>query len=68
MLQLFCQKNATKVYYKMRQQVLQNATVLLQNVTVIRKCDVYYKTYWYKPRFKNFHSSQKKWSCFRKLS
>ena len=52
----------------MRQQVLQNATVLLQNVTVIRKCDVYYKTYWYKPRFKNFHSSQKKWSCFRKLS
>ena len=29
-------------YYKMR-QLLQIATILLQNVTVITKCDVYYK-------------------------
>ena len=43
-------QNVTKVYYKMRQvfyykirQLLQNATTLLQNATVIIKCDVYYK-------------------------
>ena len=43
-------QNATEVYYKMRQvfyykmrQLLQNATILLQNATVITKCDVYYK-------------------------
>ena len=29
-------------YYKMR-QLLQNATILLQNATAIAKCDVYYK-------------------------
>ena len=29
-------------YYKM-QQLLQNATILLQDATVITKCDVYYK-------------------------
>ena len=29
-------------YYKMR-QLLQIATILLQNATVISKCDVYYK-------------------------
>ena len=29
-------------YYKMR-QLLQIATILFQNVTVITKCDVYYK-------------------------
>ena len=28
--------------------LLENATVLLQNTTVITKCDVYYKTRWYK--------------------
>ena len=43
-------QNATEVYYKMRQafyckmrQLLQIATILLQNATVITKCDVYYK-------------------------
>ena len=43
-------QNATEVYYKMHQvfyyemrQLLQNATILLQNATVVRKCDVYYK-------------------------
>ena len=43
-------QNATKVYYKMCQvfnykiqQLLQIAMILLQNATVIRKCDVYYK-------------------------
>ena len=41
-------QNAT-VYNKMRQfywkmrQLFQNAMILLQNVTVITKCDVYYK-------------------------
>ena len=35
------------------QQVLQNATTLLQNVRVITKCDIYYKTCRYKDRFKN---------------
>ena len=29
-------------YYKMR-HLLQNTTILLQNVTVTTKCDVYYK-------------------------
>ena len=29
-------------YYKM-QQLLQNAAILLQNTTVITKCDIYYK-------------------------
>ena len=50
-------RNATKVYYKMHQivyhkmqqfyykfrQLLQNVLILLQNATVIRTCDVYYK-------------------------
>ena len=50
-------QNATEAYYKMRQvfyykirqyyykmrQLLENATILLQNETVIAKCDVYYK-------------------------
>ena len=50
-------QNATEVYYKMRQvfyykmwqfyykmrQLLQIAIVLLQNATVITKCDVHYK-------------------------
>ena len=51
-------QNATEVYYKMCQVfyykmrqllqngsgfLLQNVTVLLQNETVITKCDVYYK-------------------------
>ena len=50
-------QNATEVYYKMRQffyykmrqfyykmrQLLQNATILLQNAPGITKCDVYYK-------------------------
>ena len=31
------------VYYKMRQILLENATVLLQNAAVITKYDVYYK-------------------------
>ena len=43
-------QNATEVYYhtcqfcysKMR-QLLQNATILLQDATVATKCDVYYK-------------------------
>ena len=49
-------QNATEVYYKMRQvfyykmqqfyykirQLLQIVTTLLQNATVITKCDVYY--------------------------
>ena len=35
-------QNATEVYYKMR-QLSQNATILLQNATVITKCDIYYK-------------------------
>ena len=49
-------QNATEVYYKIRQifyykmrqfyykmrQLLQIATILLQNETVITKCDVYY--------------------------
>ena len=35
-------QNATEVYYKMR-QLLQIATILLQNVTVITKFDVYCK-------------------------
>ena len=43
-------QNATEVYYKMRQsfyykmwQLLQIVTTLLQNTTVITKCNVYYK-------------------------
>ena len=35
-------QNAIKVYYKMG-QLLQIATILLQNATVITKCDIYYK-------------------------
>ena len=35
-------QNVTKVYYKIR-QLLQTATISLQNVAVIRKCDAYYK-------------------------
>ena len=41
-------QNATEIYCKMRQdlyykmrQLLQIATILLQNTTVITKCDVY---------------------------
>ena len=30
-------------YYYRMQRLLQNATILLQNATVITKCDVYYK-------------------------
>ena len=55
-------QNATEVYYKMRQffyykmlqfyykmrQLVQIATTLLQNVTVITKCDLYYKLRPYK--------------------
>ena len=43
-------QNAREVYYKIRQvfyykmrQLLEIATTLLQNATVITKCDVYYK-------------------------
>ena len=43
-------QNATKVYYKMRlafnykiRQLLQIVTILLQNATVSKKYDVYYK-------------------------
>ena len=39
----FLSQNAT-VYYKM-QQILQNLRMLLQNATVITKCDVYYKCF-----------------------
>ena len=35
-------QNATEVYYKMR-QLLQIATISLQNATVIKKYDFYYK-------------------------
>ena len=42
-------QNATEIYCKMRQdlyykmrQLLQIATILLPNATVITKCDVYY--------------------------
>ena len=37
------QQNATEVHYKMR-QLLQIATILLQNATFITKCDVCYKS------------------------
>ena len=57
-------QNATEAYYKMRQflyykmqqfyykmrQLLQIATTLLQNATVITKCDVYYKLRQYSVR------------------
>ena len=33
-------------YYKFR-QLLQNVLILLQNATVIRTCDVYYKMFLY---------------------
>ena len=37
-------QTVTEIYYKMRQIfLLQNATVLLQNVTVITDCDSFYK-------------------------
>ena len=43
-------QNATEVYYNMRQtfyckmrQLLQIATISLQNATVMAKCDAYYK-------------------------
>ena len=42
-------QNATKIYYKMRQvfyymrQLLQIGKTLLQNATIITKCNVYYK-------------------------
>ena len=34
------------------EQLLQNAAILLQNATVIRKCDVYYKMRWYSLKVK----------------
>ena len=47
----------TEVYYKIRQvfyykmrQLLQNATILLQNTTVITKCNVCYKLWQYRPK------------------
>ena len=43
-------QNMTEVYYKMcqvfyykMQELLQNMATLLQNVTIITKCNVYYK-------------------------
>ena len=37
-------ENATKVYYKFRQVFYyKNVIILLQNATVIAKCDCYYK-------------------------
>ena len=43
-------QNAREVYYQMcqffyykMQQLLQNATILLQDAAVVTKCDVYYK-------------------------
>ena len=55
-------QNATEVYYKMRQvfyykmrQLLQNATILLQNATVITKCDIYYK-------LRQYNQLQKIWN------
>ena len=54
-MRLMLLRNATEVYYKMRQvcyykmpHLLQNATILLQNATVITKYDVYYKLWQYK--------------------
>ena len=35
-------QNASGLYYKMR-QLLQIATILLQNTTVMTKCDLYHK-------------------------
>ena len=42
MQQLFYYKMRQGFYYKMR-QLLQNMTILLQNATVITKCNVFYK-------------------------
>ena len=58
-------QNVTKDYYKMRQvfyykirqfyykmrQLLQIATILLQNAIYITKCDVYYKLRQYSPLY-----------------
>ena len=47
-------QNATKIYYKMRQvfyymrQLLQIGKTLLQNATIITKCNAYYKLRQYK--------------------
>ena len=48
-------KDATEISYKMRQvfyykmrQLLKNVTILLQNTTVITKCDVYHKSRQYR--------------------
>ena len=47
-------QNATEVYYKMRQVfyhkmwlLLQIATILLENATIVTECDVYYKLWQY---------------------
>ena len=47
MQQTFTTKCARFFYYKMR-QLLQIATVLLENATVITKWDIYYKLRQYK--------------------
>ena len=49
-------QNAAGFYYKMR-QLLQISTILLQNATVITKCDVYYKLRQYKNCIKKFFTS-----------
>ena len=53
-------QNGTEVHYKMRpvfyykmRQLLQIATTLLQNATVITKCDVYYKLRQYNENAEN---------------
>ena len=37
-----------QIYDKM-QQLFWNASISLQNTTVVTKCDVYYKVRWYTP-------------------
>ena len=39
-----------QVYYKVRQVLLQSATILLQSATGITKCDDYYKVRQYIPQ------------------
>ena len=46
-------QNGTEVYFKMR-QLLQIATILLQNAAVITKCDVYYKLRQYRQYTKKY--------------
>ena len=48
-------QKATKAYYKMK-QLLQNALILLQNVTFITNCDVYYKMRRYPHALKTYKS------------